>query len=212
MKTHRFSTRALCLTAVLGALGAVLMFLDLSVPLMPGFIKLDFSELPALVAAFAYGPLAGVAVCLVKNLIHLLVTSTGGVGELANFLLGAVFAAVTGLIYAYRHDRRGALVAASAGAAAMAVVSVVVNYFLIYPLYARMMISMEAILGMYRAVDPGLTGLMPALLKFNLPFTFLKGMADTALCFLVYKRLSPLLHRTGKKAQPRPDAQTSPFD
>ena len=84
--------RKLTGTAMLSAIAYILMFLEFPIPfLIPPFIKMDFSELPALLAAFAYGPLWGVAVCLIKNLIHLLNTQTGGVGELSNFLLGAAF-------------------------------------------------------------------------------------------------------------------------
>ena len=79
--------RFLVVTAVLGAVSAVLMMLSFSVPFMPSFIKMDFSELPALIASFSMGPLSGILVCLIKNLINVTMTTTGGVGELSNFLL-----------------------------------------------------------------------------------------------------------------------------
>ena len=106
-KTGRSSVRNLTVTAMLGAVASVLMFISFSVPLMPSFIKLDFSELPALLAAFALGPWHGVAVCLIKNLVNVPFTTTGGVGELSNFLLGACFVIPAGLIYR-RHKSRGA--------------------------------------------------------------------------------------------------------
>ena len=89
----------LTMTAMLSAVGFVLMFLEFSVPIMPSFIKLDLSELPALLGAFAMGPASGVMICLVKNLLHLFMTSTGGVGELSNFILGICFVLPAGLIY-----------------------------------------------------------------------------------------------------------------
>ena len=91
--------RYITVTAMLSAVAFILMFLDFSVPFMPGFIKMDISELPALIGAFSMGPACGVIVCLVKNLLHLLITTTGGVGELSNFSLGAVFVLTAGLIY-----------------------------------------------------------------------------------------------------------------
>ena len=84
----RVNVRYLTVTAMLSAVAYILMFLDFSVPFMPSFIKMDLSELPALIGSFAMGPLCGVIICLVKNVLHLFITSTGGVGELSNFILG----------------------------------------------------------------------------------------------------------------------------
>ena len=87
------------MTAMLSAIAFLLMFLEFSVPIMPAFIKMDLSELPALIGAFAMGPVSGAMICLIKNLLHLFMTTTGGVGELSNFILGAVFVVPAGLIY-----------------------------------------------------------------------------------------------------------------
>lgn len=98
-KSFDKTTRVLALGGMLSALSTVLMFFSFNVPLMPSFIKMDFSELPALIGAYALGPLGGVAICLVKNLVNLLFTTTGGVGELSNFLIGACFTLPAGLIF-----------------------------------------------------------------------------------------------------------------
>lgn len=187
--------RKLTVTAMLAAVATVLMFLDFSLPMfIPGFVKMDISELPALLASFSLGPVYGIAVCLVKNLFNLIFHgSTGGIGEVCNFLLGAVFAGVAGLLYKHHKTRRMAIVASLAGAAAMAVVSVPVNYFLSYPVYAAMFGGIDAILAAYQALRPGVNGLLECLVVFNLPFTFVKGLLDAALCFLIYKPLSPIL-------------------
>ena len=87
----RDNVRYLTVTAMLSAVAYILMFLDFSVPFMPAFIKMDLSELPALIGSFAMGPLCGVVVCLIKNVLHLFITTTGGVGELSNFILGVAF-------------------------------------------------------------------------------------------------------------------------
>ena len=192
-KTGRSSVRNLTVTAMLGAVASVLMFISFSVPLMPSFIKLDFSELPALLAAFALGPWHGVTVCLIKNPVNVLFTTTGGVGELSNFLLGACFVIPAGLIYR-RHKSRGAAIGGAAlGALCMAVVSVFTNYFVIYPVYAQLFIPMDTILELYRAINPGVKNLWQALICFNLPFTFVKGMCSVAIAFIIYKPLSPIL-------------------
>lgn len=195
-KKKRIPVRSIAVTGILAALASVLMFLDFSIPVMPGFIKLDFSELPALLAAYALGPVSGVVVCLVKNLVNLLSTSTGGVGELSNFVLGACFVLPAGLIYQKHKTRKAAFWGAVLGAVVMAVVSIFSNYYIMYPIYTAFM-PMEVIIGMYQAIAPGVRTLWDALLWFNLPFTFFKGMCSVAIAFLVYKHISPLLK--GKK-------------
>ena len=189
-KTHKIAV-----TAILSAVATVLMFISFPIPfLIPPFVKMDFSELPALLAAFSMGPVSGVMVCLVKNLINLLFTTTSGVGELCNFLLGVCFVIPAGWIYKVRRTRSGALLASGAGAVAMAVLSVPVNYFISYPFYTTFM-PLDTIIGMYQDLLPSVDGLLACLLIFNRPFTLLKGILDVALAFLIYKPLSPLLHK-----------------
>ena len=188
-------TRKLVGTAMLAAVSVVLMFLAFPVPLMPSFIKLDLAELPALIGAFAYGPLAGAAVCLVKSLISLMKSSSGGIGTLCNFLLSLCFVVPAGLVYKSRRTRRGALIGSLIGAVAMAVLSVFVNYYVIYPIYTAFM-PMEAIIGMYQAINPNVQNLWQALIWFNLPFTFIKGMISVVITFIIYKPLSPFLKGT----------------
>ena len=187
-----FTVRKLAVTAMLGAVATVLMFISFSVPLMPSFIKLDLSELPALIAAFALGPLWGVCVCLIKNLINVFFSTTGGVGELSNFILGAAFVFTAGMFYKHMGGRKGALIGSLCGAAAMAVISVFSNYFVVYPVYTAFL-PMDVILSMYQAINPNVKTLWDALLWFNMPFTFIKGMLSVVITFLIYKKLSPLL-------------------
>ena len=191
--------RAFVVTAIMGAVGFVLMLLEFPLPfIIPSFIKLDFSEIPALITAFALGPWYAVLVCLIKNLLHLFITSSAGVGELSNFLLGAVFVCVCGYIYKYRKTRKSALVSCLIGAASMAVLSVITNYFVVYPAYVNIYgMPMEAIIGMYKALLPYADTLIKDLLIFNLPFTFAKGIIDSAVCFAVYKSLSPIIKNKG---------------
>lgn len=187
-------THKLTVAAMLSAAAAVLMFIDFPVPVMPGFIKLDVSELPALLASFSLGPVFGVVVCLLKNLINLVRTSTAGVGELCNFLLGAVFVFTAGLVYHKMRSRKGALIGSLVGAFVMAALSLPINYYITYPFYANFM-PMETIIGMYSAIFPVVHNLFDCLLIFNVPFTFFKGLLDVGLTFLIYKSLSPILHR-----------------
>ena len=196
MQNKTTNIRKLTGTAMLGAVAAVLMYMEFPIPIMPSFIKLDVSELPALLAAYAYGPVSGIAVCLIKNLIKLPSTSTAAVGELFNFVMGSVFSFSAGYIYSRNKSRKGALIGAVVGAALMAVLSVPFNYLLVYPAYVVCYgLPLDAIIGMYQAILPSSDSLIKCLTIFNMPFTFFKGMLDVVLCFLIYKPLSPLLHK-----------------
>ena len=198
---NKSNIRKFFVSGIFGALGFVLMLLEFSLPfIIPSFIKLDFSEIPALIASFAYGPLYGILVCAVKNLLHLFVTTSAGVGEISNFILGAIFVFPAGLIYKKIHNRKGALIGSVIGAVIMAVVSIATNYFIVYPAYVVIYgMPMDAIVGMYKALLPAADNLFKALVIFNLPFNTAKGIVDAAICFAVYKRLSPFLKKENKK-------------
>ena len=179
---RKSTTRNLTVAAMLSAVAFILMFIEFPIPmLIPSFVKMDFSDLPALLGAFALGPVYGVVISFMKNLLHIVIkgTSTACVGELCNFMLGAVFSAVAGFIYKHRKSRKTAILGAIAGAAAMAVFSVPSNYFITYPAYVEFYhMPLEAILGMYQAILPSANSLIKCLVIFNMPFTLVKGLLD----------------------------------
>jgi len=192
------TTHNLTVAAMLSAVAFILMFIEFPIPmLIPAFIKMDFSDLPALLGAFALGPVYGVIISFMKNLLHIVIkgTSTACVGELSNFILGAIFSAVAGYLYKHHKSRKTAIIGAVAGAVAMGVLSVPSNYFVVYPAYVQFYhMPLEAILGMYQAILPSANSLIKCLILFNLPFTLVKGLLDAVLCMLIYKPLSPILH------------------
>lgn len=193
-----FNVRYIAVTGMLSAIAFILMFLDFSVPFMPPFIKLDISELPALIGSFAMGPVCGVLICLIKNLLHLTISTTGGVGELSNFVLGAMFVLPAGLIYRHKKSKKSAIIGSCVGAVLMALFSVVSNYFVVYPFYYNFM-SEEAIIEAYNAIlhvvspNAQLTSILPCLIGFNMPFTLFKGAISVVITLLTYKHISPLL-------------------
>ncbi|MCD7919663.1 MAG: ECF transporter S component [Clostridiales bacterium] len=191
------TTRNITVAAMLSAAAFILMFIEFPIPIMPSFVKLDISDLPALLGTFALGPVYGVVIELLKNLLHILIkgTSSAGVGELCNFLFGAVFALVAGLIYRFKKTRTGAIIGSLLGALAMALISIPLNFYVVYPAYVVFYsLPLEAIIGMYQAILPSVDSLLECLVVFNFPFTLCKGLLDALLCFLIYKPLSPLLH------------------
>ncbi|MCH5296622.1 MAG: ECF transporter S component [Ruminococcus sp.] len=193
--TSKLITTKLTVTAMLTAIAVVLQYIEVSIPIVPSFLKLDFSDIPELIGAFVIGPIWGVAICLLKNLIHLPFSGSVGVGEFSNFILGAIFVFVAGMIYKYHKTKKGALVASIIGALAMAVLSIVTNYFIVYPVYAQLWAGgdMNVIINMYKALLPASDTLLKSLLIFNVPFTFGKGLVVAAITMFIYKPLSNMI-------------------
>ena len=185
--------RFITVTAMLSAISFVLMYFEFPIPIMPAFIKFDFSDLPALIGTFAYGTVCGVIVCLIKNLLHLMDSNSMLVGELSNFILGAAFVIPAGLIYKFRKTKKSALIGGITGAVFMGIFCVFSNYFIVYPVYYQVAMPQEAILGMYQAILPSMKSILQSLIVFNLPFTIVKGLISVAITMLVYKPLSPIL-------------------
>lgn len=188
----KLNTRYVAVTGMLSAIGFILMYIEFSVPFMPPFIKLDLSELPALIGAFAYGPSCGILICLIKNLLHMPVSTTACVGEFANFLLGAIFVGTAGLIYKKKKTKKNAAIAAIVGTILMGIASVPVNYFITYPFYYNFM-PKEAVLAAYQLIVPSMKSILQCLICFNFPFTTLKGLISVVISLVVYKHLSPIL-------------------
>lgn len=199
MHTRQHNVRYMTVTAMLSAVAFALMFFEFSIPfLVPSFIQMDLSELPALIGAFAMGPWYGVIICLIKNLIHLLITTTGGVGELSNFILGAAFVLPAGLIYQRKKTKKNAVIGSVLGAAFMALLSVASNYFIVYPVYTAFL-PMDTILAMYQEILPSADTLLKCLVIFNMPFTFAKGMLSVIITLLIYKHISPIIKGVSNK-------------
>ena len=182
--------RYITVTAMLSAVAFVLMYLEIAIPIMPSFIKFDFSDLPALLGSFALGPVCGVLICLIKNVLHLAFSNSMFVGELSNFILGAVFVAIAGNIYKHK---KSAVVSGLVAALVMGIVSVFSNYFVVYPVYYKAGMAEEAILQMYQAIAPSMKSVLQCLICFNLPFTIVKGLISVAICMVFYKPISLVL-------------------
>lgn len=195
-KKPLLSTRMITAIGMLAAVSFILYLpqLEISFAFLPSFLKLDFSDLPALIGSFAYGPVAGIIICLIKNLLHIPLGTSSGVGEICNFLVGVAFVVPASLIYRRHKSRKTALIGSLIGSLLMGVFSVPVNYFITYPFYATFFANgITDIVAVYTALFPNITNLFTALIVINLPFTVVKGLLATGLCFVIYKRLSPIL-------------------
>ena len=185
--------RYLTVTAMLSAVAFILMYLEIAIPIVPSFIKFDFSDLPALLGSFALGPVCGILICLIKNVLHLAFSNSMFMGELSNFILGSIFVAVACGLYRRKKTKKAALVSGVIAAVVMGAGSIISNFFVVYPVYYKAGMAEEAILQMYQAIVPSMKNIFQCLICFNLPFTVAKGLIAVAICMLIYKPLSPIL-------------------
>lgn len=182
---------------LLAAMAVILYYIEIPVV---AFYKLDLSTLPAILAGFAMGPVQGAAVVVIKNLVHLLGTSTAGVGEMADILMSCAFVIPASLIYRSCKTRKGALKAMLSGAAAMIVAAVLVNYFILIPAYQVLMnLPLEVIIGMGQKVFGFIDSTLKLVIFITAPFNLLKAAVLSGTTYLLYKRVSPLLHQRGSR-------------
>ncbi|MBN2557208.1 MAG: ECF transporter S component [Clostridia bacterium] len=195
MNDKKIATSWLVKVAMLSAVASVLMFLEMTIPFVPPFLKLDFSDIPALLAGFSLGPLAGAAVVLIKNLVHALTSWSFLVGELANFLIGISFVLPAAFIYRKHKNKKNAIIGMAVGGATMTVAAGLLNYFILIPLYATVLnFPVEAIIGMSNEVNKYIVDLKTLVLIGITPFNIFKAFVNILITALIYKRLSPLLH------------------
>jgi len=180
---------------LLSAMAVILFYIEIPVV---AFYKLDLSTLPAILAGFAMGPWQGLAVIIIKNLVHMLGTSTACVGELADILMSCAFVIPASLIYRRQKSRKGALKAMLLGSVAMVIVSVLVNYFILIPAYQVLMnLPLDVIIGMGQAVFSFIDNTVKLVIFITAPFNILKAAVLSFVTYLLYKRVSPLLHQKG---------------
>lgn len=191
-----FSTRNMVKISVLGVISMVLMFFDLSVWFAPPFLKLDISDLPSLIGAFAMGPMAGVITQLLKNILHLLIqgSSTGGVGEISNFFVGSVLAYTAGAIYYKNKTFKRAVIGLTMGVILMSILASLSNYFVIFPLYSKIL-PLDQIIAMASKLNKYVVDYKSLIIFAIIPFNLLKGTVVSIVTLLIYKRVSPILHR-----------------
>lgn len=189
---NKTAARTLTMTALLSALAYILAFLEFPVPLSPSFARMDFSDFPALIGAFAFGPTSGILIELIKNALQLFTTSTCGVGELANFLIGASFVLTAGLIYRCHKTKTMAWIAGIAGSLVMGVVAAAANYFILLPLFEQFM-PLDQLIASFGELIPFIHTKIDVVLYNAFPFNLLKGLAISVVAMLVYKRLRPVL-------------------
>lgn len=192
--------RTMAQVAMLGAIAVVLMLFEIPLPFAPSFYEIDFSEVPVLVGCFTMGPLAGVAIEFVKILLNFVIngTTTAGVGEMANFLIGCALVLPAALIYRKNHTRKGAIIGMITGTVFMTVVGCFLNAFVLLPTYAAAFgMPIEGLVEMGSAVNGAVTNLTTFVIFAVAPFNLLKGVLVSLIVFIIYKKISPIFRMHG---------------
>lgn len=193
----RSKVRTLAQIAMLGAVATVLMLFEFPLPFIaPPFYELDFSEVPILIGAFAMGPLAGVAIEAIKILLNFVIngTITAGVGEFANFILGCAFLLPASLIYRQKKTKKRAIIGMALGTVIMTVAGCVMNAFVLLPAYgAAFGMPVDAFVQMGTAINKSINSLFTFAVLAVGPFNLIKGILDSVIVMLIYKRIRVIL-------------------
>lgn len=186
-------TSILAKAAVFSAIAYIVMLIEFPLPFAPAFLKLDFSDIPALIVAFAIHPVVGVLVQLVKNILHFITkTSTGGVGELGNFLVGASFVFVAGYIYRLNRTKKNALIGCIAATIVMTATAAIFNLLVLIPFYANIM-PIETIVAMGSAITSKITDVNSLVLYGITPFNIFKGVVISGIAMYLYPKIRVLI-------------------
>lgn len=195
-RSSRSNIRTMVQIGMLGAVSVVLMMFEFPLWFAPGFYKIDLSEVPVLIGTFAMGPVAGVMIELIKVILHLLLkgTTTAGMGDAANFLIGCSLILPAGIIYKRIKSRKGALIGMAAGTLILITIGSFLNAFVLLPVYAKAFgLPMETLVGMGSAVNPAITNVTTFVLLAVAPFNLLKGVVVSVITYGLYKYVSPIL-------------------
>lgn len=195
-RSSRSNIRTMVQIGMLGAVSVVLMMFEFPLWFAPGFYKIDLSEVPVLIGTFAMGPVAGVMIELIKVILHLLLkgTTTAGVGDASNFLIGCSLILPAGIIYKRIKSRKGALIGMAAGTLILITIGSFLNAFVLLPVYAKAFgLPMETLVGMGSAVNPAITNVTTFVLLAVAPFNLLKGVVVSVITYGLYKYVSPIL-------------------
>lgn len=195
---QKLDTKNLVQISMLAAIATILMIFQMPVPFAPAFYQLDLSEVPILIGTFIMGPLAGVMIELIKIILNFIIdgTATAGIGELANFLMGCAFCIPAGLIYKRNKNKKNALVGCVVGTIIMTIVAVVLNAYVLLPVYASAFhMPIDGLIEMGTMVNGNINNLLSFVIFAVAPFNLLKGAIVTIVVMLSYKKLAVILRK-----------------
>ncbi|MGL4789915.1 MAG: ECF transporter S component [Anaerotignaceae bacterium] len=179
---------------MLSAVSIVLMMFEVPLPIFPSFLQMDISDLPALIGAVSMGPVAGILIELIKNLLHLFKTSTAGVGEIANFLVGVALVVPIGVCYKNKKTLGSFIMGAIMGAIAMIVLACIFNYYVLIPAFSVAFgAPIEAFVEIANKVNSSVVDLKTMIIFAVAPFNLVKAIVVSAVGYPVCKLLKNVL-------------------
>ena len=197
-RTKFLTPTTLVKISILSAIGYILMFISVPLPMLfPEFLKVDISDLPALLGGIALGPMAGVTIAFFKNLLQFItgMSTTGGVGEFANFLIGGSFVFTVSYIYSKKRDVAGVIIGLISGIIVMTIVGCIANYFIILPFYSKIGWSIDAVVAMGSAINPAIKNKLSFVIWIIAPFNILKSGIMSLLTLPMYKKTEKIFNR-----------------
>ena len=193
VKQTKMSTRVIAQIGILSAIAYLLRFFEIPLPIFPPFLKIDLSDVVAVFGGISMGPVAGFIIVVVKNLLQAITGSTtGGVGEIANILIAGPYVLMICLFCRKVKSYKNVLMGAVLGTIVMAIVGAVVDYFIVFPLYA-VIIPMDAIIQMGTVLNPRVTDLFSFMIWLVVPFNIVKGAIMTVVILPLYKKVEKIL-------------------
>lgn len=207
------TTRKITMIGLFSALAVILHMMDFPVPfLAPGFYQLDFSEIPALVGAFAFGPVAGVMIEFCKILLKLVIkgTSTAFVGDLANFVIGCSLVLPASIMYMFKKTKKRAVAACVAGSLLMTVFGSAFNGVYLLPAFSKLFgMPLEAIIAAGAEINGNIHNITSFVIFAVAPMNIVKSAAASGVTMLIYKPLSPILKNANPVIETRSASKIS---
>lgn len=194
-KNKSISVKTLAKIGILAAVAYILMFISVPLPIFPSFLKLDVSDIPAIFGGMAMGPLAGFIIALIKNLLQIGATFTGGVGEIANAIIGGTYVVIISYVYKKRSNLKGVLIGSLLGIIGMTAMGCLANYFVVTPIYGQVFGSLDAIIAMGSAINPRIHDLFTFVIWVYAPFNIIKSSIMTICILPLYKKMNKLLKK-----------------
>ncbi len=193
----KLNAKTIAQIGMLSAIAAILMLFEIPLWFAPAFYQVDLSELPILIGGFALGPVAGILIELIKNLLKLAIsgTTTGGVGEFANFMIGCSFVLPSAIYYKRHKSKQGAAISMVIGTISMAILGGLLNAYLLLPFYSKAYgLPLEALIEMGTAINGSITSLTSFVMLAVVPFNLFKGFIVSLLTAIIYKKIRGILH------------------
>lgn len=194
-KSRLASTKTIAKVGILSAIAYVLMFISLPLPIFPSFLKIDISDIPAIFGGMSLGPMAGLAIVVIKNLLQgITASTTGGVGEFANVVIGGSYVLIICLFYKKFKSTKGVLIGGLLGLIAMTIMGCIMNYFIMMPLYAVVYgMPLDVIIKMGTVINPKVTNLFTFVIWMIAPFNIVKAGIMTIATLLLYRKMDKIL-------------------